>query len=43
MASTVVADPVVVDQVENTPAVAPFPFQIDVIQPLPPSLPLPST
>ena len=40
MAIMVVADPVVVAQVENTPAVAPLPLQIDVSPPLPPPLPL---
>ena len=38
MASTVVADTVVVSQLENTLAVAPFPFQIYVPPPLPPPL-----
>ena len=35
MNRTMVADPVVVYQVENTTSVAPLPFQIDVPPPLP--------
>ena len=39
MAITVVADSVVVSKLENTLAVAPFPFQIYVSPPLPPPPP----
>ena len=42
MDSNVVSDPVVVATVRNPPVVAPFPFQIDVLPPLPISLLPPS-